>query len=374
MELLLATIPFMKVAIVVGTRPEIIKMSPIIRECQSQGIEFILIHSNQHYSPEMDEVFFLELELPPPHYNLNAGSGAHGVQTGKMMSAIEPILQQERPDVVLTQGDTNTVLAASIVASKLDCKLGHVEAGLRSYDRSMPEELNRIMTDHISDYLFSVSQTQEDILLKEGISKDKIFTVGNTIVDAVKSNLAIAEEKSDVLTRLEIKQDKYILATVHRDSNVDESVPLQEVINTLEQVANKYQVPVVWPIHPRSRKNIEKFKIQLPSCIQLTEPVGYMDFVQLQRNSLLIMTDSGGIQEEACILGVPCITLRSNTERPETLDVGANILVGRSPEKALSAAETLLKSNGNWENPFGEGTTAKQILAIIKDSSDQSAN
>lgn len=356
----------MKIGIVVGTRPEIIKMAPVIRQCQERDIPYFIIHSNQHYSEEMDSIFFKELHLPQPHYNLGVGSGLHSNQTGNILIKMEPILLEEKPDVVLVQGDTNTVLAGALAASKLGIKVGHIEAGLRSYDRTMPEETNRIMTDHISDYLFAVGPNQHKILSKEGISADKIFTVGNTVSDSLFQHLEISAEKSTILQELGVTDKSYFLVTAHRASNVDIPSNLKELLALFDQLHAKYSQTIVWPIHPRTQAKLKEFNIEVPSYLKLLPPIGYLDFIQLQKHARLILTDSGGIQEEACLLGVPCITLRENTERPESIEVGANVLVGRNGDKAVAAAEKWLSADKfSWENPFGDGHVAETILDII---------
>lgn len=356
----------MKVGIIVGTRPEIIKMAPIIRACQKQAGSFFIIHSNQHYSEEMDRIFFDELDLPEPDYNLGVGSGLHSNQTGNILIKIEPILEKEKPDVVLVQGDTNTVLAGALAASKLNIKVGHIEAGLRSYDRMMPEETNRILTDHMSDFLFAVGPNQEAILNSEGVEKEKIFTVGNTVSDSLFQHLSLAEGSSKILSTLKIKANEYFLVTAHRASNVDVKSHLIELLALFSSLYEKYQQVIVWPIHPRTQAKLTEYKLDVPSYLLLSPPIGYMDFIQLQKHARLILTDSGGIQEEACLLGVPCITLRENTERPESVDVGANVLVGRDASKALAACDKWLSTGDfSWENPFGDGKVAQRILQIL---------
>jgi UDP-N-acetylglucosamine 2-epimerase (non-hydrolysing) len=356
----------MKIGIIVGTRPEIIKMAPVIRECQKRKIPFFIIHSNQHYSEEMDSIFFKELALPAPHYNLGVGSGLHSNQTGNILIKMEPILIDEKPDVVLVQGDTNTVLAGALTASKLDIKVGHIEAGLRSYDRTMPEETNRIMTDHISEYLFAVGPNQEAILAKEGIDKSKIFTVGNTVSDSLFQHLEISAKNSTILADLKLKQREYFLVTAHRASNVDVASNLMELLHLFDEMHKNYTGQIVWPIHPRTQSKLKEFNIKLPDYLQLIPPVGYLDFIQLQKHAKLILTDSGGIQEEACLLGVPSLTLRENTERPEAVEVGASELVGRNAEKAVKAAEKWLsRDDYSWDNPFGDGHVAEAIIDIV---------
>jgi UDP-N-acetylglucosamine 2-epimerase (non-hydrolysing) len=358
----------MKIGIIVGTRPEIIKMAPVIRECQKRGIPYFIIHSNQHYSEEMDSIFFKELHLPAPHYNLGVGSGLHSNQTGNILIKMEPILIQEKPDVVLVQGDTNTVLAGALAASKLGIKVGHIEAGLRSYDKTMPEETNRIMTDHISDFLFAVGPNQHAILAKEGIDSDNIFTVGNTVSDSLFQHLDISASSSTILDDLSVESGHFFLVTAHRASNVDVMANLLELLALFDKLHAKYSQTIVWPIHPRTQAKLKEFGIEVPSYLKLIPPIGYLDFIQLQKHAQLILTDSGGIQEEACLLGVPCITLRENTERPESIEVGANVLVGRDADKALAAADKWLsQSRGDfsWTNPFGDGHVAELILDII---------
>ncbi|MCC6953895.1 MAG: UDP-N-acetylglucosamine 2-epimerase (non-hydrolyzing) [Deltaproteobacteria bacterium] len=345
----------MKIAIVVGTRPEVIKMCPVIRECQARGVNFFIIHSNQHYSAQMDAVFFQELEIPAPKYNLHVGSGTHGNQTGNIMIKIEPIFMEEKPDVMLAQGDTNTVAAAALAAHKLGIKVGHIEAGLRSYDRTMPEESNRVVTDHVSDMLFAPTLKQLGILRGEGISDSKISVVGNTIVDAVLQNKELAQTRSDILKRLGVTPKEFILVTAHRAGNVDTAPALKETLAVIGALPGT----VVWPIHVRTVKSITTFGLELPKNVITCDPLGFFDFLNLEQNAKLIVTDSGGVQEEACILGVPCITIRENTERPETVDVGANVLIGRSVERLREALE---RPKSSWKNPFGDGTTSTQII------------
>jgi len=351
------------IAVILGTRPEIIKLSPIIRELHSKKNKFFIIHTNQHYSQNMDEIFFRELNLPQPKYNLQIGSGLHGDTTGRMLQSIETVLLKEKPDWVIVQGDTNTVMAGALAASKLQIKIGHVEAGLRSYDRSMPEEINRIVTDHISDKLFCPTQKQANILLKEGITKDKIFVTGNTIVDAVYQNIELLKKHPELD---HYQNENYFLLTTHRPSNVDNKINLKSIIETITTLSKKYNVKTYFPIHPRTKKQLELFKIKLdPKYFIELEPVGYLEMLALQKHAKLIFTDSGGIQEEACILQVPSITLRDNTERPETIEVGASILTGPNKQKIIKATKLSLNKKTNWHNPFGKGNAAKNILKKI---------
>ena len=253
----------MKIGIIVGTRPEIIKMAPVIRECEKRNVPYFIIHSNQHYSKEMDSIFFEELHLPAPHYNLGVGSGLHSNQTGNILIKMEPILLQEKPDVVLVQGDTNTVLAGALAASKLNIKVGHIEAGLRSYDRTMPEETNRIMTDHISEYLFAVGPNQEKILKSEGIDHNKIHTVGNTVSDSLFQHLEISANTSNILSDLKLTAGEYFLVTAHRASNVDVSSNLLELLHLFDEMHKNYTGTIVWPIHPRTQAKLKEFNINI---------------------------------------------------------------------------------------------------------------
>ena len=286
----------------------------------------------------MDKVFFEQLKLPLAKFNLDVGSGDHGKQTGMMLGGIEKILQTEQPDVVLVQGDTNTVLAGAIAAVKLWIKVGHIEAGLRSYDRSMPEEINRVLADHCSNYLFAPTSKSKEILLQEGIPEEQVFVVGNTAVDAVYQNLEIAKSKNQILTQLDINAGKFMLATSHRQENVDDKERFYGIIKGLQLVQKEFGVPLIYPIHPRARKQLELFNINTDG-LTLVEPMDYLSFLNLESKAMLVLSDSGGVQEETCILGVPCVTLRDNTERPETIEVGSNMLAGTSPERILEAAK-----------------------------------
>jgi UDP-N-acetylglucosamine 2-epimerase (non-hydrolysing) len=352
----------MKLAIVLGTRPEIIKLSPIIRECERRKLDYCLIHTGQHYSYEMDRIFFDELKLPLPDYHLDVGSGSHGRQTGKMLSGIEEILASEAPDIVYVQGDTNTVLAGALAASKLHIRIGHVEAGLRSFDRTMPEEINRVMTDHISDLLFAPTTAAKELLLREGIPEARIFVTGNTIVDAVRENLGLADRQ--ILPRLGLSPKSYLLSTLHRQENVDSRERLAEIFRGLELVTGESGLPVILPVHPRTRKMIDAFGVRIPDSIRLIEPLGFLEFLEAESGARLALTDSGGVQEECCILGVPCVTLRENTERPETVQVGANIIAGYRSGHILQSALKMLSAGSGWQNPFGDGTAGRQIVDL----------
>lgn len=350
------------IAIILGTRPEIIKMSPVIRECEKQNIDYFILHTGQHYSYNMDKVFFDQLNLPEAKYNLDTGSGIHGVQTARMLAGIEKVLIEEKPDAVLVEGDTNTVLAGALSACKLHIKVGHVEAGLRSYDRQMPEEINRILTDHCSDYLFAPTEKSSQILLGEGIARKKISVTGNTIVDAVYQNLKLS--RIDILKNLGLQQKRYILVTAHRQENVDCPEKFKGILEGINLVSKELELPVIYPIHPRSMNMMKQFGLNMNHSINFIEPLDYLGFLQLEANARLVLTDSGGVQEEACILNVPCVTLRDNTERPETIDVGSNILAGTEPEMIMKCAMSMLSRKNGWRNPFGDGKASDRIVKV----------
>ena len=275
----------MKISIILGTRPEIIKMSPVIRECENQGLDYFILHTGQHYSYNLDKIFFEDLELPKPKYNLDVGSGSHAEETGKMLVGIEKILKEEKPDVVLVEGDTNTVLAGALAVVKLGIKVGHIEAGLRSYDRTMPEETNRVIADHVSDYLFTPTETAKSNLLKEGIEEDKIFVTGNTIVDAVYQNLELARRKVDILNKLNLTPEDYFLITAHRQENVDVKNRLKGILDGLKLVYNEFNFPIIYPIHPRAVKKLKDFGLEVLKGTRLIEPLGFLEFLQLEASA-----------------------------------------------------------------------------------------
>jgi len=353
-----------KVAIVLGTRPEIIKMSPIIRYIIKKNINYYIIHSGQHYSYNMDKVFFEQLQIPKPKYKLEVGSKSPRLQTALIISGTEKILEKNRPTIVLVQGDTNTVLGGAIAAKKCGIPVGHVEAGLRSYDDTMPEELNRIATDHVSDYLFAPTEQTRKILLQEGINKKKIFVTGNTIVDSVYQNYKYIERKKSILKDLDVNPKEFFLVSLHRQENVDNPKRFKNIIEGIKLVQKEFDIPIIYPIHPRSKKMADKFKINFGN-IKILDPQDYLTFLFLEKNAKLVMTDSGGVQEEVCILKVPCVTLRKNTERPETIQVGANLLAGTNDKKILESVKNMLKKRTNWKNPFGNGKSSERIVRII---------
>ena len=353
------------ILIVIGTRPEIIKMSPIIRECNFRGLEYSVLHTGQHYSYDMDRIFFEQLDLSLPVYNLDVGSGSHGAQTAAILTGIENILLHHPPGIVLVQGDTNTVCAGALAAVKLHIPVGHIEAGLRSFDRSMPEEINRIIADHVSDQLYAPTEISHQNLVHEGIEEEKITVTGNTVVDAVQQNIRIAQQKVHPLKDLGLEPRQYFLVTAHRVENVDDALRLAEILTGLKKLSEHFELPVIFPMHPRTQKMIHEFGLSTEG-IRVIDPVGYLEFLLLESMAALILTDSGGVQEESCILSVPCVTLRENTERPETIDVGSNMLAGTNAEKILAAADHMNEIPRTWSNPFGDGDAAHRIIDVCK--------
>ena len=355
----------MKSTFILGTRPEIIKISPLIRALLKLGSPFEIIHTNQHYLPELDTVFFEQLELPPPDFNLGVGHDSHGVQLGRMLQGLDPVLSRQKPDVVFVEGDTNSVLAGALMAHRLSIPVAHVEAGLRSYDRRMPEETNRILADRLSDYLLAPTEKAGEILIAEGFDKKRIHVTGNTVVDALYQSVSLCEKLPPVEERWKIESRNFILVTLHRPENVDFPDTLAGIVDALERIGRKLDMPLVFPVHPRTALRLEEFGISLPDAVHRLEPLDFLGFVQLEKNSRLVITDSGGVQEEACILGVPCVTARLSTERPETVEVGANIVAGTDSDKILAAAVEMMARPTGWGNPFGDGHAGERIIDIV---------
>jgi UDP-N-acetylglucosamine 2-epimerase (non-hydrolysing) len=354
----------MKLAIVVGTRPEIIKMAPVVRACIARNVPYALLHTGQHYSYEMDGVFFEELGLPTPHRNLAVGSGSQTYQIGAIVTGMEPILAELEPDVVLVEGDTNSVLAAAIAANKGGMQVGHVEAGLRSYDRGMPEELNRILTDHLSDHLFAPTDHARSILLGEGIAAERIHVCGNTVVDELMLQRARAD-RPGLLDRFEVAARGYALATVHRAENTNDPERLKGIADGLAETARALSVPVLAALHPRTVARLASLGMAMDGAVRVLPPLSYLDFLGLHLHALVVLTDSGGLQEEACSLQVPCVTLRDNTERPESVAVGANVLAGAEPARIVEAARAMIARPRDWPNPFGDGRSGERIIDLL---------
>lgn len=371
----------MKIISVVGARPNFMKVAPIHKQLLVMSdellvksktenpklkIEHLICHTGQHYDEKMSKVFFDELELPKPDFYLGVGGGSHAEQTGRVMIEFEKIMIQEKPDLVIVVGDVNSTIACSLAAVKLGIKVAHVEAGLRSFDRDMPEEINRILTDSISDYLFVSEPDGIKNLRKEGKKEEKIIFVGNTMIDSLVNYLPVIE-KSKILSELSLVKEDYVLVTFHRPSNVDMDKNLSEIVNLLNKISEKKKV--VFPIHPRTKKKLKETYLDktLHKNIILTEPIGYIDFIALVKNSAVVITDSGGIQEETTFLGVPCITTRKTTERPITVEIGTNVLVGEDFEKAFSVASDIL----NGKKKIGQipklwdGKAAERIVGLL---------
>ena len=362
----------MKIVTIVGARPQFIKCAPVSRALRTEHEE-ILVHTGQHYDANMSDVFFTELAIPAPDYNLGIGSGPQGEQTGRMLAEIEIVLQKEQPDMVLVYGDTNSTLAGALAAVKLHIPVAHVEAGLRSFDRSMPEEINRIVTDHVSDLLFCPTQTAVDNLAAEGITKG-VHLTGDVMVDALLYNMEIAEQSSTVLEDLDLDLDlvkgEYYIATVHRASNTDTEENLKSIITAFGEIG----LPIVFPAHPRTVKYLKEYGLydHLPENIRLTAPLPYLDMLHLMRHAKMILTDSGGVQKEAYILKVPCVTLRENTEWVETLEDGWNVLVGADGVNILKMSLRKELNVGLQVDWFGDGISALRICKILDGYTDPS--
>jgi UDP-N-acetylglucosamine 2-epimerase (non-hydrolysing) len=349
------------------------KIAPIMSAFKEHGgFETLLVHTGQHYDENMSRLFFEELDIPRPDVNLEVGSGSHAYQTAEIMKRFEPVVLDFKPDYVLVVGDVNSTIACGLVAVKLGVKLIHVEAGLRSFDRTMPEEINRILTDSISDLLFVTEQSGVDNLKREGIDSDKVYFVGNVMIDTLMANLKKAQ-KSDILVRLGLSPKNYGVITLHRPSNVDDMEKLGKIISAFEEIQK--EMKLVFPVHPRTRNNIRgselEERVRVMSNLLLIEPVGYLDFLCLTSNAALVMTDSGGIQEETTILGIPCMTLRENTERPVTVEVGTNRLVRVNANDILKNYSEI--RNGQGKGDYGipklwDGKAARRVAGIIADS------
>ncbi|HKO18326.1 MAG TPA: UDP-N-acetylglucosamine 2-epimerase (non-hydrolyzing) [Acidobacteriaceae bacterium] len=352
----------MKFLHVVGARPNFMKAAPVYRALAKRGQRQILVHTGQHYDRMMSDVFFETLQIPEPDESLNVGSGSHAQQTASIMSLFEPVVLKHAPDMVIVYGDVNSTVAAALVCAKLGVRVAHVESGLRSSDRSMPEEINRIVTDRLADLLFTPSTDGDENLLREGIAKEKIFFVGNVMIDTLIQFLPKAEEAFPKL-RSELGLDRYGLVTLHRPSNVDDEATFIPMLNVLEDLSRK--VPLLFPVHPRTRN---KWSERLSrSNLKIIDPVGYLDFLALQKHATAVITDSGGIQEETTYLGVPCFTLRHNTERPITITAGTNSLIGNDWELLKTKFEGALNTHQQVANrpPLWDGKASARIAEIL---------
>ena len=361
-----------KILNIVGARPNFMKIAPVVREMRRRGgaaFQPLVVHTGQHYDAAMSDSFFKDLGMPPPDFHLEVGSHSHAVQTARIMTAFEPIVLEEKPDWVLVVGDVNSTIACALVCAKLGVKVAHVEAGLRSRDRTMPEEINRILTDAISDLLLTTSEDADENLKAEGVSETKIKFVGNVMIDSLFYSLKLAEQ-SKIREDLGLNEKEYAVLTLHRPSNVDEKNIFENLLDALCEISGK--IPIIFPAHPRTRANIERFgfaeKIK-HSNIRLIEPLGYLDFMRLYSGARIVLTDSGGLQEETTALSIPCLTLRENTERPITISHGTNILVGINPDKIKQNAFEVLSREKLNESakipPLWDGKTAERICDIL---------
>ena len=359
----------MRILNVVGARPNLVKIGPLLREMRNhKEIEPILVHTGQHYDEKLSDVFFRQMGIPEPDVNLEVGSGSHAWQTAEILRKIEPVLIERRPDCVLVVGDVNSTVAASLAAVKLGIPVVHVEAGLRSYDRAMPEEINRIVTDALSDYLFVTEEEAIENLIREGKPRERIFFVGNVMIDALRQFLPLAQ-KSKIADELGLAKNgetlPYAVLTLHRPSNVDSPEALGILLDAIGEVAK--EVPVIFPVHPRTQERLRAHSSHKNAGIRLVPPLGYLDFLCLLSRARLVLTDSGGIQEETTALGVPCLTLRENTERPITVDEGTNEIVGQDAARIVKAAREALAGNGKKGRVprFWDGHAAERIIEIL---------
>ena len=347
---------------VIGARPNFMKAAPVVRALGKSGrFRQTLVHTGQHYDFNMSDVFFQQLDIPAPDVNLQVGSGTHAQQTSEVISRFEPVVAERKPELVLVYGDVNSTVAAALVCAKLLVPVGHVEAGLRSFDRTMPEEINRLLTDQIADLLFTPSSDGDANLKKEGIPQEKIYRVGNVMIDTLVRMLPEAKKRIP-----EDLPEKFVLVTLHRPSNVDDLVWLKAMFSTLDEIA--VAMPVLFPIHPRTRQRLSEAGIK-PERVRLTEPLAYLEFLGCQWRAKLVITDSGGVQEETTYLGVPCLTVRENTERPVTIEIGTNILVGRNPTRIAEEVRRILSDHFKVSRrapPLWDGHAAERIEQVIE--------
>jgi UDP-N-acetylglucosamine 2-epimerase (non-hydrolysing) len=366
----------LKIINVVGARPNFMKVAPIVEAMQRREREFtpLVVHTGQHYDAAMSDAFFRDLDLPQPDVYLGVGSGSHAAQTAAVIERFEPVVLQEKPDWVLVVGDVNSTLACTLVCAKLGVKVAHVEAGLRSRDRSMPEEINRLLTDQIADLLFTPSADADENLRAEGIPQERIRLVGNVMIDSLLKHLPRARKST---IKHDLKLDEYAVLTLHRPSNVDDPETLTRILGAIEKIADR--IPVVFPVHPRSRKMIAESELAArfleAKNVILTDPLGYLDFLSLYSGARLVLTDSGGIQEETSVLGIPCLTLRENTERPITISMGTNRIVGTDPEEIIAAAFDALNENTRKAPsiPLWDGRAAERIVDALFELTPRSA-
>lgn len=371
----------MKIAIILGTRPEIIKMAPVVWACRKLDVPFVLVHTGQHYSPNMDSKFIRDMELGSPRYNLRLGGLPFRKQIGLFSRGLEPILGREKPDVVIVQGDTTSVAAGTIAARRLGIRCAHLEAGLRSHDPSMPEENIRIFADHLADILLAPTTLAVKNLRTEGIPRERIHLTGNTIVDALRFHQRRTHAWDGdprvgrgrlilpILHRLKLDKKRYFVATMHRAENTDNRERLECVLEALRALHAEYpDYDIVYPVHPRARLRIKEYGLHMPTSVTAIEPISYFNMLDLVRHARLVLTDSGGLQEECCILKVPAVTLRDNTERPETVKAGVNILSpGLRPKGIIRNVEKMMNRKFHWINPYGDGHSGERIVRLLSD-------
>ncbi len=356
-----------RIVTIIGTRPEIIKMAPVVKAFDRlKGHEHVLVHSGQHYDVMMDLIFFQEMELRAPDRQFELKDQPPHLQVATTMRQIASVAQDA--DLVVVHGDTNTTVAGALLANKLSRPLAHVEAGIRSFDRSMPEEINRIVADQLSNLLFAPTETSRANLRAESVSQG-VHVVGNSVVDALLENIQVAERRSSVLDRLDLTKGGYLVLTFHRAENVDQKERLARALDAFEAAARESGLPIVFPIHPRTSRRLRAFGLEDRAAgitpLRRIDPTGYLDMLLLEKNAALVLTDSGGLQEESCFFRVPCVTLRENTERPETLAIHANVLAGTDPSRVRSAVRDQLAVPRNWANPYGDGTTSARIASVV---------
>lgn len=351
--------------VVLGIRPDIINLYPIVKELQKRKCEYTIVHTGQHYSYFFDKLFFEQLNFPKPDYHLKVGSGTQAQQMAALVERFEKVLLKEKPDLVFSFSDANPALSG-IVASKMGIKVAHLEAGMRSYDWRMPEEKNRRLMDSISDYLFTPTSGTKQNLLDEGIPSHRIFQVGKLIVD-VLDHFKEEINKNKILEKLGIEKKEYFLVTAHRPENVGVKTPLRNILESLGELYKTYGKIVIFPIHPRSRASIKKFKLQVPEGVRLMDPLGFLEFSKLEKNAFCCVTDSGTVQEDSCIFKVPCVTMRISTERSETVEVGSNIVAGLNKKHILEAVHKMVNKKTNWKNPYGKPNCAKKTMSILED-------
>ena len=358
-----------RIVTIIGTRPEIIKMAPVVKALDGLKVhEHVLVHSGQHYDLLMDRIFFQDMELREPDHQFDLKDQPPHLQVATTMRQIADVTRDA--DLVIVHGDTNTTVAGALLASKQGRRLAHVEAGIRSFDRTMPEEINRIVADQLSQALFAPTAVSRENLRRENVTEG-VHVVGNSVVDALIQNIQVAEKKSRILQDHGLTPRGYLVLTFHRAENVDSEDRLARALDAFDAATQEAGMPIVFPIHPRTAKRLKEFGLEPRAAaipgLRRIEPTGYLDMLILEKNAALVLTDSGGVQEESCFFQVPCVTLRENTERPETLEIGANVLSGTDPARVRSAVRRQMASKRRWANPYGDGTTSRQIATIVAD-------